>query len=386
MSNVLIEIENLNATTELAIKSFKKIFSYCDAVLQFRQLKTITENDLNWSDCYIAIRPYTPESVQIAKKIRNSNRLYIVSYDDDLLNLRDGAPWRNRCCLKCLKLANVVLGSNPYLIKNYAGLTESGRYFIINTPVDKSEIKKPHTYDSITRFVYAAGKDHADNFEKILAPAIGKLLETEFKHVHITFIGVEPDISFIGHKECFSFVPMMPLEEYNSYMAEHIFDVGLAPLPDDSFSHSKYFNKYIEYSKVGILGIYSNSLPLTLIVKNHSNGLLVDNGTQNWLETMEYVIHNHDELISMIDSAQSILIKDFNVQNIASAFTKEIPEIMTLKATDTIKYHANYFENTVFWISDNAYKFISRSIKIGPVKTIKNLLKNSEYKRKLNRN
>lgn len=385
MSHILIEIESLNATTELAVKSFKKIFSYCDAAVQFKQLKTITENDLNWSDCYIAIRPYTPGSVQIAKKIRNSNRLYIVLYDDDLLNLRDGIPWRNRCCLKCLKLANVVLGSNPYLIKNYAELTKQKRYAIINTPIEKSEIKKPHTYDSITGFVYAAGKDHAGNFENILGPAIDKLLKTEFKHVHITFIGVEPDISFTSHKECFSFVPIMPLEEYNSYMAEHIFDVGLAPLPDDSFSHSKYFNKYIEYSKVGILGIYSNSLPLTLIVENNINGILVDNSTQNWFEAMEYVIHNHDKLISMVDCAQNILIKDFNVQDIASALTKAIPEIITLKVDSTIKYHENYFENTAFWISDNAYKFISRSLKIGPVKTIKNLLRNSGYKKKLNR-
>ena len=99
-------------------------------------------------------------------------------------------------------------------------------------------------------------------------------------------------------------------------MKESNFNIGFAPLDNTYFANRKYFNKYIEYTKFGILGMYSNTMPYTLIVKDKENGILVDNSSEvkeviNWQQSRIqcYIFTLADKLYKFIYSLKARGIK-----------------------------------------------------------------------------
>lgn len=350
MAKVLVELEKSNSTTELAILSLEKVFSKLNIEFRFRFLNVIKEEDLNWCDSYLAVRPYSPMSLSIARAINKSNRFYTVLFDDDLVNRKDASRWRISCAKKCIKYASVVISPNPILAQEYAQISAMKRYAILNTPIDESEIMPIHQIGDKIRFVYAAGRDHAEFFEKQIKPVLNVFLKEYAQKVHFTFIGVEPDLSDVEYKECFSFIPLMPLDSYNNFMKNNLFEVGLAPLDDTDFSNRKYFNKFIEYSKVGILGLYTNCLPFKLIVQNRVNGILVDNNKENWLRALKFVVENPSFIEKCVHNSQNELRERFQASMIASIIKAKLPEYEVSESFDRKKVSWHYTKiNFIFF-------------------------------------
>ena len=81
-------------------------------------------------------------------------------------------------------------------------------------------------------------------------------------------------------------------DAYTAYMAKCNWDIGLAPMPLSEFHRCKYFNKYIEYASFGIAGIYTNCEPYIYGIRDHENGLLVNNTTEEWVNAISELIEN----------------------------------------------------------------------------------------------
>lgn len=357
MGNVLVELEKSNSTTELTKSCLQKVFKLCNIESRFRFLNQINNDDLIWCDSYLAVRPNSPMSYSLAKAVKDSGRFYAVMFDDDLLN-RDGViKWRLISTKKCIKLADLVISPNPILAKEYSLLTNSNRYVIFNTPVSNEEYKPTHKINDKVNFVYAAGRDHEIYFEKFIKPILNEFLSKYYSKVHFTFIGVEPDISGIEYKECFTFIPLMSLNDYNKFMRINNFDVGLAPLDDTRFSNRKYFNKYIEYTKCGIAGIYSNCLPYTLIVRNLENGILVNNTPKDWLSMLELAVTNTKLIEKCAINAQNNLKRDFTVESSANVIKKLIPELIVNKNDNDIHCKVSCIKTSLFYFMDKMSKF-----------------------------
>lgn len=374
-AKIFIEMEKRNSTTENFQYCFSKIMRACGFEARFKFILEVTQKDLNWCNVYIAVRPNTPSSLAIAQKITASGRLYIVYFDDDLLNRKGALGWRIKCGIKCLKLADIVLGANELLCKEYAQYTKTQQYYVLNTPVEEKEYSKPHRIGDRIQFVYAAGRDHGIFFEKLLKPILREFLEKYHNRVHFTFIGVEPDIKTVGYADCFSFIPLMPLDRYTHFMRSQQFNVGLAPLDQHSFSQRKYFNKYIEYTKAGIAGIYSDNLPYTLIVQDAVNGYLVDNTSEAWLAAITYIVDHPYEIQGLIINAQKILRQKFNLNNIASNFLNSIPEMTKAQRYTFIRWSFNLIQWMTFSVLDKTKK-IEQQIRCGGMKSATKLVSN----------
>lgn len=87
MSKVLIELEKSDSTTEYIKASFTLVFKELDTTPRFKFLTDINNEDLNWCDVYLAVRPFTPLSLRIAKAIKETNRFYAVFYGDSIENI-----------------------------------------------------------------------------------------------------------------------------------------------------------------------------------------------------------------------------------------------------------------------------------------------------------
>ena len=104
MSKVLITYERGNNTTDVNLASFRLLFSHMS--IQWREKKTtlVSHSDLLWCDVCLAIRPNSVYSQRIAEVAKKTGIFYIVSFDDDLLNLPSSHPeeWKKKYSLFCL--------------------------------------------------------------------------------------------------------------------------------------------------------------------------------------------------------------------------------------------------------------------------------------------
>lgn len=359
MSKLLIELEKYDSTTEYIKASLTLVFKELDITPRFKFLTDINNEDLNWCDTYLAVRPFTPLSLKIAKTIKETNRFYAVFYDDDLVNYKAVIFWRRVCAKKCISLSDIVLSSNPLIAKEYAELHDNKRSVVVDTPVSAEEILiKKHRKEKI-HFVYAAGSDHAAFFEKQVKPILNVFLKLYSRKVHFTFIGVKPDLSDIGFDENFTFVPLLSLDEYIKFMEESNFNIGLAPLDDTSFANRKYFNKYIEYTKFGILGMYSKTMPYTFIVKDKENGILVDNSSEAWYQALCFCIDNVELCQKYLEAAQLDLRENFSVKKFRNIIKTMVPEFQyCTEVKEIIYWKQSIMQYHIFTLADKFYKFI----------------------------
>ena len=381
MSRVLVELEKIDSTTESAQKGLRSIFRTISIYAVFKLCKDITNKDLNSCDIYFAVRPCSPRSLSIAKAIKKSGKIYIAYFDDDLLHLPGMLSWKRNNIQNCLKVADVVVGANPNLVEEYRELSVSHRAAVINTPILKNDLLMPRKIQNIVNFVYAAGRDHELCFERLLLQPLKEFMKDYHDKVHFTFIGVEPNVSAVGYSECFTFVGLMPLDEYNEYMMSHRFDIGLAPLDDNSFNNHKYFNKYIEYSKLGILGLYSNCKPYTFVVQNDENGYLIDNTPDSWLKIMKDLMNSYDSIYRNVCRAQKNLSDNFSLEYVADSLLAQIPEFCEFKNEESVDWRASRATDLRFELYDKCKKmseqYKTRGTK-GMLKLVKNHLKDKK--------
>lgn len=145
----------------------------------------------------------------------------------------------------------------------------------------------------------------------------------------LTFICVKPVVSdYLKENLNITYTEGMPLEKYNDFMRKNRFDIGFAPLEDNIFNNRKYFNKYYEYSKVGIMGMYSDCKPFTYAVTNGKNGILVSNNVDAWYKAIEKIILNKDKIIKIVNQAQEDLINKFNVDMVSQKLIFQFPKIL----------------------------------------------------------
>lgn len=375
MSKVLIEFEKNNSTTEVNTAYFAAIFSQCSGInFKIKRVKEISSDDLNWCDVYLAIRPLSIYSLEIARKIKEAGVFYIAFFDDDLLNT-DANParkWKVKYAKACLECADIVIGANPILVEEYAQISKTKRYAILNSAVEETDILPVEPVEDKVKIVYAAGRDHVHFFYEYIKPIINSFLQENHKKVTINFVGVEPELTGIEHKECFRFVPLMPYEKYNRFMRENRFDIGLAPLTDMPFENRKYFNKFMEYSKIGTLGLYSNCLPYTLVVRDKENGLLVNNDTDSWLKALQECVNDIELVKRCAGNAQKLLRDKFTIEVAVRACQTLLPEIETYRrpSGSVVQLKNSYGKHAIFDARDVYSKFIYHIHNDGLSKTL----------------
>lgn len=379
MTHILIEYEKRDNTTESAQSFFRQALTKCNVDFRFLSIGNITAADLKWCDIYLAIRPFSPKSRLYARMIKKSRGFYIAFFDDDLIvhnEKRITLPWRIQCAIECLHHTDVVMGVNPLLVEEYSTLTLTKRTAVVDAIVDPECMLPADGQRDSIRFVYAASRDHDQYLSTFIMPIMNRFLARYGEIVDFTFIGVEPDLTGIENKEKLHFVPLMPYEEYNEYMRINRFDIGLSPIDDNYFTNRKYFNKYIEYTKMGIIGLYSNCLPFTQIVRHKENGLLVSNSPNCWLNAMCEAVDNAVVRAKCVHEAQREITRRFTAEKAVDTIRKTIPEIEYFERDRKaeIRFSKRPISGLFFVFADKLYKTIYQLRTSGVKRTLKTIV------------
>lgn len=304
MSKLLFIYERDMPTISITRETFDHLENYPEIQHTFVYLSDVKPTDIDNHDVIVFIRPNDNYSWTIAKAARKAGHVAVTFCDDDLLNLPNNSPtipWRKKGLMKCLANSDVIWSSNQHILEKYRDLTVGKRTAITDTIVRSEEFEevKRKGKDENVKLVYAAAPSHAALFEKYIGPSIPKLTEEFGNRISFTFISVHPEVKGV---QC-NYLAGMPLLEFRKYMKKQQFDIGLAPLHDDEFSKCKYFNKFLEYTTQGIVGVYSRTEPYTYVVRDKNNGFLADNNVESWYKVLRCAIKERNLRYACLDEA-----------------------------------------------------------------------------------
>lgn len=341
MTKILIIYEKLHTTIEVNLSYLNDVFA--DYEKRYSKSKDVTKDDLEWCDICYAIRPDSIYSIKIAKAIVKSGRAFFASYDDDLLNLPKGhsSRWRSEYVLSCIKASSVIFSSNPLIISDYKKISPDKKFMLTYSHVRPEEITHVRQIRDKVQIVYAAGKDHTRLFDEFIKPYIDWLYDEYDNKFELTLIGINPELKSLKSGQNIKVLQTMPYDEYKVFMRTHQFDIGLAPLHNTPFSNRKYYNKFIEYTIYGIVGIYSNVKPYTFIVKQNENGILVDNKIDSWRNAICKAIERADDIKRMANEAQLQMLREFSLERLS----KEMNELV--KSVSKINYQNIYYSTNI---------------------------------------
>ena len=224
---------------------------------------------------------------------------------------------------KILADTDILWGVNPNIKDKYLSLT-NGRW--IQNRVHKS-IKRSIpviTENSPIKILYAGSVDHQVIVRELLAPAIEQLCKEYGDRIQATFIGPDPDLHKVANVKYHPFIK--PYDAYEEFVRSGNYSIGLSPGRAESFYGCKYYNKYLEYSAIGAVGVYTDAEPYTQIVKDRQNGLLCENTVSGWHDAIKALLDDPDLLMSCAKCASEDLEEHFNEQVVTEDLMQQCPE------------------------------------------------------------
>lgn len=97
-------------------------------------------------------------------------------------------------------------------------------------------------------------------------------------------------------------------------------DLAIAPLVDNEFNQYKSPLKYLQYSAVGLPGIYSNCTPYKEIVADGENGILTKNDPDSWYRAISQVQQEREKLKSIAEKAKQLVLDRCLMSNFADVY------------------------------------------------------------------
>ena len=329
MGKLLFIYERNMPTVALTTKGFERLSQGENFTVKAKKLSDVKHNDIDDSDVVMFIRPDNVYSPKVAKCAHESGTTVITFCDDDLLHIDSASmpvvPWRKRGLINTLGQSDSIVSSSRYILDKYCPLTFGKKDAVIDTLVLEEDFAPAERNNDVVKLVYAASPAHVSLFEKYIREAFIRIAKQYGKKISITFVGLRPELDEIKDVTNIAFKTGMPLEGYRKYMAEQQFDIGLAPLNSDNFSKCKYFNKYLEYTMSGVMGLYSNTEPYTYVVKNKKNGLLVDDG--HWYEAIKLAVDDAELRKICVENAREHVRNNFRKDQIIVKLKEDIPEL-----------------------------------------------------------
>lgn len=344
MTNILIVSEEfLLSTTREVYKKFQYLEGKRLCSVRLVRQGCLSAGDFDWCDIIIAVRSFSDFDLRLAHLAKSKRKLFILYLDDDLLGLapnygRYGVgvwPKRQAALLKLLPHIDMLFTCNPLLGKKYAALANNVKYVVINSAIKPDEVfnrVRSVSNNEKVKIVYYVNDGTSKHFDSVICPMLYQAAAKFAGKISLTLMTIRSDLHDLESKVDIKYIPHMEYSKFKEFMKNERFDIGLAPLIPGGFSKFKYFNKYIEYSRYGIAGIYTACEPYTFVINNGINGILCDNNPDAWFEALKNLIIIPNMRMAIVDNAQRQLLNEFAIDKIMGKLVKECPELISYKA------------------------------------------------------
>ncbi len=267
--------------------------------------------------------------VYIIKWCYENNVILVHSIDDNYLALASDKPDRGLNVGKIFdmyksehlfaKYADVMIYSCEYLAKYYERYASKLSYVLPNYISKRFINKKTHSHPIIIG--YMGTPTHTDDF-KLALPAIEEILDT-YPNVYLELFGIGNKLGNVHIKAYHHKYVGSSYEDYQRYVKDNInWDIGIAPLIDNNFNRSKTDIKFLDYTAMGCVGVYSNVEPYKNIIGLHAS---------NWFDELTFLINNEDYRKQLYNHALEYVLKNRLIENNIDVYSRIFADIYDQK-------------------------------------------------------
>ncbi len=269
----------------------------------------------------------------------HKNRITLIySLDDNLLDLKLIEPGKmHPTALERNIIRYFIKESDGVLVSTYC-LREriknlNKRIFVIENMLDeqlfdeKTRINLEHSNKIKDKLVigYMGTSTHDRDF-MIIIPAIKKILHKYNDSIRLEILGALSDRRLLNLLPNTSEIYEKGNNEYDVFwrwMNANVFwDFAIAPLEKNEFTKCKSDIKFLDYSALGIPGIYTRFDPYEKTIINGKTGLLVDNDTESWISALEQLIRDADLRKNLANNARDYLFSNRTLDKCACYWEK----------------------------------------------------------------
>lgn len=346
--HILVECPELIPSVKLGVLDTLQLLQSQDKCsVRFVRTIDLHKRDLVWCDIFLTVRGSESITLEVARLLKQSGRRVLYFLDDDLLHIPDGIlsttyykdKGIKRNIRRLIGLSDLLWCVNPRIGAEYGPLG-NGKVYLGKVSADVPELPERHVEP--VKLLYAGSLDHFTAVRSYLQPAVERICREFGDKVSMTYIGVNP-----GPSECPGIRHFKYFDEYEAYrrfVRAEGFSIGLAPIFTSGFYQSKYHNKYIEYSSIGAMGIYTDSDPYRSVIRDGWNGLLTENTVDAWYSAILRAVNSEALRQTCVANAIEQMRMDYQPQAVAQAVERAIPELISFKAPSVrIRYGAIRF-------------------------------------------
>lgn len=281
---------------------------------------------------------------ELVKRARADGAYVVYSIDDNLLDLKPEGfnrwPFTTEelMAVRCFaREADGIIVTTELLKERLARLNEN--IFVVPNVLDErlwgsqSTIEAAANDRKRTRVIgYMGTHTHDSDLGMILQALRGTLRKHEGQ-VELQLIGCVADGAVL---DAFAGLPVRVLDvgdnvEYPAFarwMVKNVkWDVAIAPLENDVFTRCKSDIKFLDYSAVGIAGIYSQGPVYGKTVRHLETGYLADNNPESWSEGLELLLTDDSLRQSIAKKAQEYTFSSRTLQHCATNWRDAILSI-----------------------------------------------------------
>lgn len=245
---------------------------------------------------------------RLFQDIRNADAKLVYALDDSFFDI----PAKHNIQFSTEKLkvsefllrqADCVLVTTPALKERFVEYNEN--IVVLPHALDERLLvpRLPGVFQSPWRkkrkiIGYMGTFTHDDDLMMVL-PALKSVWQNHVDEIEFQFIGC---VGSDATKQQMTGMPVRYIytepgeEEYPLFMLWYTgqidWDIAIAPLRDISFNRLKSDIKLLDYSAIGVAGIYSNVPAYRSSVKHLETGFLVENEVTNWTEALEKLLND----------------------------------------------------------------------------------------------
>lgn len=258
------------------------------------------------------------EYERVVSLARAQSKPVVLDLDDWLLELPERHPDRINHhyaaglfpILRAIMEADAVTVSTPELAERVNSLNPNT--LVLPNYIDEAlwKLQPRRTSNDPSHpitIVYMGGDSHAPDFEPVV-PLLVDLLLSYGERLVFETIGMQP-VPALRELPNVKVIPFQfDYYHYAEFVQGQHFDLAIAPLADNTFNRCKSSMKYLEYSALGIPGVYSRIPPYAGIVTHGINGLLASD-IPEWRQAIVRLIEDAALRVEIGAAAQQSVLQ-----------------------------------------------------------------------------
>lgn len=287
--------------------------------------------DITWGDVFVFQRYGGAYTVQLMEFLKAHGKSVFFEIDDLLIDLPDflahhrGSLEGQQLLRDAIACANVVTTTTPRLYERLLQLN-SNVVCVPNCIKDLPPERMAHLEHVAPIATLIVASSDSVLVDCLIEPL--RFIQNKYgEKIRLVVVGpIDSALERGGLK--FERLPILSYSEFTGLLQTLVNPIGLIPLDQSEFSACKSPIKYFDYSAAQIPVICSNVPPYSDYVQHGINGVLVNDSSADWINSIQMLIEKTDERIRLSSAARQHVVEAHLVDRAGDAWKAVIDRLV----------------------------------------------------------